>query len=104
MTMKHPAIASLVAGAALLLSACGTAATADAPPATIIPVAGTLAGLEFLHPLAVTMLGGLASLVVVQAFLLPAFLMMTAGRARESAPAPSAQGLPETTHTAAVPD
>ena len=41
MTMKHPAIASLVAGAALLLSACGTAATADAPPATIIPVAGS---------------------------------------------------------------
>jgi hypothetical protein len=41
MTMKHPAIASLLAGAALMVSACGTAVTADDPPAKIIPVAGS---------------------------------------------------------------
>jgi hypothetical protein len=41
MSMKHPAIASLLAGAALVLSACGTAATPGAPPARIIPVAGS---------------------------------------------------------------
>jgi hypothetical protein len=41
MSMKHPAAASLLAGAALILSACGTAAPAGAPPATIIPVAGS---------------------------------------------------------------
>jgi hypothetical protein len=42
MSMKHPAIAGVLVGAALLLSACGTAAvTAGGPPATIIPVAGS---------------------------------------------------------------
>jgi len=41
MSMKHPAMAGLLAGAALVLSACGTATTADAPPAAIIPVAGS---------------------------------------------------------------
>jgi hypothetical protein len=42
MSMKHPATASVLVGAALLLSACGTAAvTAGAPPATIISVAGS---------------------------------------------------------------
>jgi hypothetical protein len=41
MSMKHPAIASLLVGAALILSACGTAVSADAPPAKIIPVAGS---------------------------------------------------------------
>ena len=41
MSIKHPAIASLLAGAALILSACGTAVPADAPPAAIIPVAGS---------------------------------------------------------------
>jgi hypothetical protein len=41
MSMKHPAIASLLAGAALVLTACGTAATAGPPPARIIPVAGS---------------------------------------------------------------
>src|SRR5215472_12709617 len=56
-------------------------------------VAGTQAGLEFLHPLAVTMLGGLVSLVIVQVFLLPAFLMMTVGRTRKPASAaPDAPG------------
>ncbi len=41
MSIKHPAVAGLLAGAALILTACGTAATADAPPATIVPVAGS---------------------------------------------------------------
>ena len=41
MSMKHPAMAGLLAGAALVLSACDTATTADAPPAAIIPVAGS---------------------------------------------------------------
>jgi len=41
MSMKPPAMASLLAGAALILTACGTAATADPPPATIVPVAGS---------------------------------------------------------------
>jgi Cu/Ag efflux pump CusA len=38
------------------------------------------AGLENLRPLAITMLGGLVSLVVVQAFVLPALLLGTARR------------------------
>jgi Cu/Ag efflux pump CusA len=68
-------------------------------------VAGTQAGLEFLHPLAVTMLGGLVSLVVVQVFVLPAFLMTTAGRTRKPASmASGATGRPDTTHAAAMPD
>jgi Cu/Ag efflux pump CusA len=46
-------------------------------PATVF---GSRAGLEFLHPLAVTMLGGLVSLLVVQLFVLPGLLVMTAGR------------------------
>ena len=41
---------------------------------------GARAGLEFLHPLAVTMLGGLVSLLVVQVLVLPALLMTTADR------------------------
>jgi Cu/Ag efflux pump CusA len=45
-------------------------------PAAVLP---THAGLEFLHPLAVTMLGGLASLLVVQLVLLPALLTTAAG-------------------------
>ena len=51
------------------------------------------------------MLGGLVSLVVVQVFVLPAFLTTTAGRARKPASmAPGAQGRPDATHAAAVPD
>jgi len=51
------------------------------------------------------MLGGLVSLVIVQVFVLPAFLMTTAGRTRKPAPmAPGTPGLPETTHAAAMPD
>jgi len=41
---------------------------------------GTRAGLELLHPLAVTMLGGLGSLLVVQSFVLPALLLTTTRR------------------------
>ena len=41
MSIKHPAVAGLLAGAALILTACGTATTADAPPAANIPVAGS---------------------------------------------------------------
>jgi Cu/Ag efflux pump CusA len=65
----------------LVLSVLATAAV-------LLPtaIAGTQAGLEFLHPLAVTMLGGLVSLILVQAFLLPAFLLATVHRKREAAP------------------
>jgi Cu/Ag efflux pump CusA len=44
-------------------------------------ILGTQPGLEFLHPMAVTMFGGLASLLLVQLFVLPALLLTTAGRA-----------------------
>jgi Cu/Ag efflux pump CusA len=70
-------------------------------PATIV---GTRAGLEFLHPLAVTMLGGLASLLLVQVFVLPAFLLATVRRKQEPAPeAPHAPGPPDVRHPAAAP-
>jgi Cu/Ag efflux pump CusA len=61
--------------------------------------AGGLAGLEFLHPLAVTMLGGLVSLLVVQIFVLPALLAATAARppAPAAVPAPPS-GAPLTVH------
>jgi Cu/Ag efflux pump CusA len=51
--------------------------------AILVPAAilGSQAGLEFLHPLAVTMLGGLVSLLLVQLFVLPALLLSTVGRA-----------------------
>ena len=53
--------------------------------AILVPAAilGSQAGLEFLHPLAVTMLGGLVSLLLVQLFVLPALLLSTAGAAPE---------------------
>jgi HME family heavy-metal exporter len=70
-------------------------------PATIL---GTRAGLEFLHPLAVTMLGGLASLLLVQVFVLPAFLLPTVRRKQEPAPeAPHAPGPPDVRHPATAP-
>ena len=84
-----PLVASALATAAILLPAA---------------VAGTQAGLEFLHPLAVTMLGGLVSLVLVQALVLPAFLVFTAPRSRRTAPAASGvPGPPDATRAAAVP-
>jgi Cu/Ag efflux pump CusA len=54
----------------------------------LVPVAilGSRPGLEFLHPLAVTMLGGLVSLLVVQLFVLPALLLGTATRSRPEQP------------------
>jgi Cu/Ag efflux pump CusA len=57
--------------------------------AVLAPLAllGTQPGLEFLHPMAVTMLGGLVSLLLVQLFVLPALLLRTVGRA-----APEEQG------------
>src|SRR5262249_10299671 len=52
--------------------------------AALIPavVLGAQAGLEFLHPLAVMMLGALVSLVLVQLFVLPALLLVAAGEPR----------------------
>jgi Cu/Ag efflux pump CusA len=52
-----------------------------------LAILGTQPGLEFLHPMAVTMLGGLVSLLLVQLFVLPALLLTTAGQ-----PAPEQQG------------
>jgi Cu/Ag efflux pump CusA len=54
----------------------------------LLPAAllGAGAGLELLHPLAVTMLGGLASLLVVHLFMLPALLSATGGRGKEATP------------------
>jgi Cu/Ag efflux pump CusA len=51
--------------------------TVLATAAILAPAAfiGTGPGLELLHPLAVTMLGGLATLLLVQGFLLPALLL-----------------------------
>ncbi|HEY7260318.1 MAG TPA: efflux RND transporter permease subunit [Trebonia sp.] len=68
-------------------------------------VAGTLPGLEFLHPLAVTMLGGLVSLVIIQMLVLPAFLVLVTPRSREGAlAAPGVQGPLDPTLTVASAD
>ncbi len=53
-----------------------------------VAILGARPGLEFLHPLAVTMLGGLVSLLLVQLFVLPALLLGTAAR-----PLPEQPGL-----------
>jgi Cu/Ag efflux pump CusA len=67
-------------------------------------LAGTQTGLEFLHPLAVTILGGLVSLVIVQVLVLPAFLAFTAPRNRKSVLAASEVPCPpDATQTSAVP-
>lgn len=82
------------------------AQTVAATAAFIAPaaMAGTQPGLEFLHPLAVTMLGGLVSLVIMQMLVLPAFLVLVTPRSREAAPAaPDAPGPPDPTLTAAAP-
>jgi Cu/Ag efflux pump CusA len=62
--------------------------------AILVPAAifGSQAGLEFLHPLAVTMLGGLVSLLLVQLFVLPALLLTTVGPAQ---PEPEPPDQPE---------
>jgi Cu/Ag efflux pump CusA len=57
-------------------------------------VAGTRAGLEFLHPMSVTMLGGLASLVMVQGYVLPALLATAAGREPRPEGQPAAESVP----------
>jgi Cu/Ag efflux pump CusA len=59
-------------------------------------VLGARAGLELLHPLAVTMLGGLVSLLLVQLFVLPALLLAAAGRSRPAQPdtRPAAESVP----------
>jgi hypothetical protein len=41
MSIKHPARASLLAAAAAVLAGCGTAATAEVPPATVTQIAGS---------------------------------------------------------------
>jgi Cu/Ag efflux pump CusA len=69
--------------APLLQSALVTAAVLL--PAAVL---GSRAGLEFLHPLAVTVLGGLVSMIIAQQFVLPALLMTTASRPREPQPEP----------------
>ena len=66
--------------------------------AVLIPAAvpGARAGLEFLHPMAVTMLGGLVSLLLVQLFVLPALLLAAAGAPRpDEAGSPSQPDGPE---------
>jgi Cu/Ag efflux pump CusA len=57
-----------------------------ATAAILLPAAvlGAGPGLELLHPLAVTMLGGLASLLLVQGFLLPALLLPAPDRTAAS--------------------
>ena len=79
--------------------------SALATAAVLLPAAivGSRAGLEFLHPLAVTMLGGLASLLLVQVFVLPAFLLATARRKQEPAPEEPGAGPPDVRHAAATP-
>jgi Cu/Ag efflux pump CusA len=63
--------------------------------AVLAPLAilGDQPGLEFLHPMAVTMLGGLVSLLLVQLFVLPALLLSTAGRAAPEERGPDQPGL-----------
>ena len=56
---------------------------------------GSVAGLEFLHPLAVTMLGGLVSLVVTQLLVVPALLVTAAGRPPEPTAPPEPAAAPE---------
>jgi hypothetical protein len=42
MSMKHSAMAGLLVGAAVILAGCGTATpAAEAPPATVTPIAGS---------------------------------------------------------------
>jgi Cu/Ag efflux pump CusA len=64
--------------------------------AVLLPAAvlGSRAGLEFLHPLSVTMLGGLVSLLVVQGYVLPALLATASGRTPEPQSRPTAESVP----------
>jgi len=89
-----------VINAAARERAVPVAASVLATAAIMLPAAvmSTRAGLEFLHPLAVTMLGGLVSLLLVQVLVLPALLLATARRAAE--PMPQA---PDAGHEATAP-
>jgi Cu/Ag efflux pump CusA len=82
----------------LVQSALATAALVA--PAALV---GTQTGLEFLHPLAVTILGGLVSLVIVQVLVLPAFLAFTAPGGKSAPAASEVPGPPDATRTSAVP-
>jgi Cu/Ag efflux pump CusA len=88
------------AGAAVLTAARERAVpllqTVLLTAAVLLPatVAGTRAGLEFLHPLSVTMLGGLVTLLVVQGYVLPALLAATAGRKPQPERRPAAESVP----------
>jgi Cu/Ag efflux pump CusA len=64
--------------------------------AVLLPAAvlGSRAGLEFLHPLSVTMLGGLVSLLVVQGYVLPALLATAPGRTPQPQSRPTAESVP----------
>jgi Cu/Ag efflux pump CusA len=97
-----PAIRVAARESAVPLAQSALAIAALVAPAAL---AGTQPGLEFLHPLAVTILGGLVSLVAVQALVLPAFLGFTAPRRRRSEPAAAGvPGPPDATRTSAAPD
>ena len=85
-SLDEPGGAPGVTGTAAVLAAARERAVPMAQSvlltaAVLVPAAigGARAGLEFLHPLAVTMLGGLVSLLVVQLLVLPALLTTTAG-------------------------
>jgi Cu/Ag efflux pump CusA len=64
--------------------------------AVLLPAAvlGSRAGLELLHPLAVTVLGGLVSLLVVQGYVLPALLATVMGRKPQPGSVPAAESVP----------
>jgi Cu/Ag efflux pump CusA len=90
-----------VAGRAAVLTAARQRAvpllqTVLLTTAVLLPVsvAGSRAGLEFLHPLSVTMLGGLVSLLVVQGYVLPALLATTPGRKPQPESRPAAESVP----------
>jgi Cu/Ag efflux pump CusA len=70
--------------------------TAFAVAALLLPAAllGPRAGLELLHPVAVTALGGLVTSTVVLLFLVPPLLLATHGHPRAQLPAQPAEGVP----------
>jgi Cu/Ag efflux pump CusA len=78
------------------------AQSALAVAALLLPaaIAGTQPGLEFLHPFAMTTLGGLASLILVQGLVLPALLMLTAERPGQDAPEAADVARPDATRAA----
>src|SRR5213082_3231160 len=80
MRMNHPAVAALVAGAAVALAGCGAATTASGPPpAKVIHIAGSQVQRLQLTPRAIHRLG-ITTEPVRQ-------LRPAAGKARKSTPA-----------------